>query len=120
MNLEEVVLAILSKFGVLDLKSIIAAMVLLREEAKIDEIPPPGRRLNMPQLLPVIEGLVSKGYVAVYQEFESSTVKYTVTKLGSDAAAKIQIKGLDELAKKYQFQHVPLAFVVVLRYPQYW
>lgn len=120
MTLEELVLAVLSKFGVMDLKSIIAAFVLLREEAKVPDVPQPGRRLSMPQLLPVIESLISKGYVAVYQELGSSVVKYTLTKLGEEAAAKIQIKGLDELAKKYQFQYVPLPFVVMLRYPEYW
>ncbi len=120
MTLEELVLAILSKFGVLDLKSIAAVFVLLREEANMSDLPEPGRRLSMPQLLPAIESLISKGYVAVYQELGSDVVKYALTKLGEEAAAKVQIKGLDELAKRYQFQYVPLYFVVLLKYPKYW
>jgi len=120
MNLEDIVLAILSKFGILDSRSIAAAMVLLREEAGVDDVPRPGRQLYMLQLAPALESLVGKGYVTVYQELGSSAVKYALTKLGSDAAAKIQIRGIDELAKKYQFQYVPLPLVVALRYPQYW
>lgn len=120
MTLEELVLAVLSKFGILDLRSIAAALVLLREEAKLSDVPPPGKKLTMPQLLPVVESLISKGYVAVYQEMGSDVVKYALTKLGEEVASKIQVKGLDELAKKYQLQYVPLAFVVLLKYPQYW
>ncbi|MEZ0249028.1 MAG: hypothetical protein ABWJ97_07115 [Thermoproteus sp.] len=120
MTLEELVLAVLSKFGVLDMRSIAAVFVLLREEAKLSDVPAPGRRLTMPQLPPVLDALVSRGYVAVYQELDSDTVKYALTKLGSEAAAKIQIRGLDELAKKYQFQYVSLPLLVLLRYPQYW
>lgn len=120
MSLDEIVLALVSKFGMLDARSIVAALILLREELKMSEVPQPGRRLTMPQLAPVIDGLVNKGYLAVYQEIEGGEVKYVATQKGREVAEKIQIRGLDELAKKYQFEWVPLPFVVVLKYPQYW
>jgi DNA-binding PadR family transcriptional regulator len=119
MTLEDIVLAVLSKFSMLSLEELVAVLILLREEGRVMDIPQPRRPLSIPQLIPTLEGLISRGLVAIYEEMESNVRKYVITRLGASRAEKIKIPALDEIAKKYSFQYVPLPLVVALRYPQY-